>query len=487
MFSSMRPKNLPLFFYLSASYLLGYAVCAFLFYLINVRVISRSVRTFDREDAESESQEYMELLRNKAAGDWLAEEVAHESFPDATLFAVRVFGPDGKIAFAASLPNNLEFPGGWARSSETDAQPPPKIGHKKVYLPSQKRYIQVRTSRLDDGRILQVAKSTDLENIQRHILSNTSLMFFLLASLVTLANGFWMMAITLRPIKQITSEMAKIVETGSFDHGVNAVNSRIAELNSLGEFFNLMVRKNATLIKAMRDTLDNVAHDFRTPLTRIRGTAEVSLNAHSATPENEALLGTLADIIDDCDNARIQLQNLMDIREMESGCVGLDFRTLDMKQMIAGVAELYALLAEDKEIALTLDMPEGAVRIEGDENRLSQVLANLVDNAVKYTPRGGRVRIALETDAQNLRITVADTGIGIPKEEHALIWQRLYRSRNARNEKGIGLGLSIIKAVVDAHGGHITLDSAPGKGSTFTLVLPVQPRAFPGYSHKHFF
>lgn len=474
MFSTMRPKKLPLFFYLSASYLVGYALCVFLFYVITVRVLSRSIRAFDREDAESESQEYRDLLNSQATCDGLAEEVAHENFPDATLFAVRVFEKNGKIAFAASQPNNLTFPGGWAQSPQTDTQPPPRIGHKKVYLPDYKRYIQIRTTRLDDGRILQVAKSTDLENMQRHILSNTSLMFFLLASLFTLANGFWMMAITLRPVKQITSEMAKIVETGSFEQGVNAVNSRIAEFISLGEFFNLMIRKNATLIKAMRDTLDNVAHDFRTPLTRIRGNAEVALNAHPPTPENEALLGTLADIIDDCDNARTQLQNLMDIREMESGCVKLDFRTLDMKQLIAGVVELYTLLAEDKDIALSLDMPDGQVPIEGDENRLSQVLANLVDNAVKFTPRGGQVRIALESDASNIRIAVADTGIGIPAEEHALIWQRLYRSRNARNEKGIGLGLSIIRAIVNAHDGQITLTSAPGKGSTFTLVLPVE-------------
>ena len=471
---STRPRKLPLFFYLSASYLLVYAVCALFLYFINVRVISRSARAFDRQDVESESCEYAQILRSNRSGDWLAEEVALENFPASTFFAIRLLDAKGNILYAASQPEHLPIPGGWERSARTGVNPLPKVGWSEVSLPAVARHLQIMTTRTEDGRTLQVAKSTNLENAQRHILSHTSLIFFLLASLFSIANGFWMMVITLRPIKQVSSEMAQIIRTGSFDQGVRAVNSRIAELNTLGEFFNLMIRKNAKLIKAMSDTLDNLAHDFRTPLTRIRGTAEVSLNTHAATPENEALLGTLADIIDDCDNARIQLQNLMDIREMESGCVKLDICPVDVKRMISEIADLYAVLAEDKDIALALALPEGDVQIEGDQNRLSQVLANLIDNAVKYTPPGGKVHITLEPSIETVRITVADTGIGVPEEEQALIWQRLYRSRNARSEKGLGLGMSIIKAIVDAHGGNVTFTSPPGQGSTFVLTLPAR-------------
>ena len=469
-----HPRKLPLFFYLSVSYLLVYAVCALLLYLINVRVISRSARAFDRQDVESASREYTEILHNNRSGDWLAEEVALENFPASTYFAIRVLNPDGHIAYSASQPTHLAIPGGWETGLCASAQSLSKTGWSEVSLPASARHLQVKTTKLEDGRTLQVAKSTNREKAQRHTLSHTSLIFFLLASLFSIANGFWMMAITLRPIKQVSSEMAHIIKTGAFDLSVSTVNSRIAELNTLGEFFNLMIRRNAKLIEAMRDTLDNLAHDFRTPLTRIRGAAEVSLNAHANTPENEALLGTLADIIDDCDNARLQLQNLMDIREMESGCVELETRPLEVKRMIAEIADLYAVLAEDKDIALSLDLPEGDVRIEGDYNRLSQVLANLVDNAVKYTPRGGQVKIALEAAADHIRVTVTDTGIGIPEEEHALIWQRLYRSRNARNEKGLGLGMSIIKAIVDAHGGSVTFTSAPSQGSAFVVTLPIR-------------
>ena len=471
---SISLRKLPLSFFLGVSYLLVYAVCALLLYFINVRVISRSARAFDRQEVESEAHEYADILRNNRSGDWLAEEVALEHFPLSTLFAIRIIDAQGHIVYAACQPKSLAFPGGWETSQTNHTLLLPKNGVTEVFLPDIGRRLQLRTTRLEDGRILQVAKSSNLENAQRHILSHTALIFFLLASLFLIANGCWMLAITLRPIKQVTAEMATIIRTGAFDHGVKAVNSHIAELNTLGEFFNLMICKNTQLITAMRDTLDNVAHDFRTPLTRIRGAAEVSLNAHTATPENETLLNTLADIIDDCDSARLQLQNLMDIREMESGCVKLDSSPLNVKRMISEIADPYAVLAEDKNISLSVELPDGDIQIEGDHNRLSQVLANLVDNAVKYTPEGGHVRIALEADATHVRITVADTGIGIPDEDQALIWQRLYRSRNARQEKGLGLGMSIIKAIVDAHGGNVTFTSAIGQGSTFVLTLPTR-------------
>jgi|GEM_PF-1075470 len=479
MFSSTRLRKLPLFFYLSVSYLILYAVCALLLYVINIRVISHSARAFDREDVESESREYAEILRNNTSGDWLAEEIALENFPESTLFAIRVFGTDGKVAYSASHPKMLAVPGGWAKSAETDARPVPRAGWKKVYLQDYNRYLQIKTTRLGDGRTMQVAKSTDLENVQRRILTHTSAIFIVLASLFTVANGFWMMLLTVGPIKRISGSMAKIIQTGTLEHGIDRVGSPIAELNSLGEYFNLMTRKNATLIKAMRDTLDNVAHDFRTPLARIRGAAEFAINAHKPTPDNEALLGTLADIIDDCDNARTQLQNLMDIREMESGCVKLDIRPLDAKQMAAEIADLYAVLAEDKNIMLTLALPDAPVPMSGDKNRLSQMLANLVDNAVKYTPNGGRIRLALDADETSVRFTISDTGIGIPEEEHALIWQRLFRSRNARHVKGLGLGMSIVKAIVDAHRGSITFTSVPDQGTTFILTLPRQAQPIP--------
>ena len=244
-------KTHSLFAFLSISYLAVYSVCAILLYLINARVLSESTRAFDRDDIRSDSLEYAEILRNNSSGNWLAEEIALENLPSSTLFAIRVLGPDGNVIYAASQPRDFAFPGGW-ETRETAARPLPQEGWRELYLPSYKRHLQLRSTRLPDGRVLQVAKSTSREQTQKGILLGTALAFFLLASLFTLGNGLWMMTITLRPIKKITSHMAGIIESGNCEAGVLPVGSRISEINTLGAYFDQMTQKNATLIKAMK-------------------------------------------------------------------------------------------------------------------------------------------------------------------------------------------------------------------------------------------
>jgi len=473
MSSTDTPKRTHSFFaHLSLSYFAVYAVCAVLFYLIVGRVVSESARAFDREDIRSDSLEYAEILRNNSSGNWLAEEIALENHPATTLFAIRILDSGGNVIYAASQPEGLAFPGGWKTRQVAASHPCPKNGWRDIYLPACKRHLQLQSTRLPDGRVLQVAKSTAREHTQKGILLRTSLAFFVFASLFTLGNGLWMMAITTRPVRQITADMSKIIETGTSDAGLTPVSSRISELNVLGRLFDLMVRKNATLITAMKDTLDNVAHDFRTPLTRIRSAAEFALNAREPPASREALLKTLEDIIEDCDTARIQLQNLLDIRAMESGFVKLNAQRFDLKKTVSEVTDLYTVMAEDKNIDLRTTLPEGEVPIDGDPSQLSQAVANVIDNAVKYTPRDGHVLVTLEARQGHILFTVADNGIGIPEDEHALVWQRLYRSRSARAEKGLGLGMSIVKAIVDAHGGTVSFTSVPAQGTTFVVTFP---------------
>ena len=477
MSSTAKPeKAYPFFAFLSLSYVAVYAVCAIALTFVNSRIFSDSAREFDREDIRSDSLEYCEILHKNTSGNWLAEEVAIENYPDSTLFAIRVLGADGRIAYAASQPKDLAFPGGWGTQKTQVSRPLPKDGWREIYLPSYKRYLQLKSTLLPDGRVLQVAKSTIREHALAGRLIRTSLAFFLLATLLTLGNGFWLLVITMRPIRRLNTDMSRILSSESGEAGSVRVRSRIAELDALGGFFDRVVRRNAALIAAMRDTLDNVAHDFRTPLTRIRSAAEHTLRAREPPATQEALRCALENIIEDCDTASLQLQNLLDVRAMESGLVRLDSQRFDLKALVSEVVDLYAVMAEDKGIDLQTAFPDDEVLLDGDPAQLSQAVANLIDNAVKYTPRDGSVIVTLE-DAQGLiRLTVADTGCGIPEDEHALVWQRLYRSRNARAEKGLGLGLSIVKAIIEAHGGTVTFISAPGKGTTFTVTLPANAR-----------
>jgi len=146
---------------------------------------------------------------------------------------------------------------------------------------------------------------------------------------------------------------------------------------------------------------------------------------------------------------------------------------LDVARLAAHVTDLYADIAEDKGISLRVSAPETLI-LDVDPNRLPQAIANLVDNAIKYTPCGGRVIVKAQRHNGEITISVEDTGIGIASADCEKVWQRLYRASKSRSERGLGLGLAVVKAIVEAHGGRIGVESEPDRGSTFTMHLPVR-------------
>jgi signal transduction histidine kinase len=463
-------------FYLCMGYLVVYALCTCSIFFLSSRVITKSARSFDRQDVRAESEEFADFLNHNADGNWLAEEVSVERYPPSTIFIVRVLGTNGAVQYAAARPAGIDVPE-WPTNSATSAQALPPLGWSEVYFKPLRRHIQVHTTGLADGRVLQVGKGSFLEVDQKSMMARTLALFMILSTALSVVSGLFMMYITLRPLHHITASMTHIIETGAFENGAPPVQSQISELDRLGRLFTVMTDKYAKLIKAMRETMDNVAHDFRTPLARIRGASELALH-DPRTPAG--LADTLADIIEDCDRAQLQLQNLMDAREMESGFVRLNVQPFSLTQVIAEIVDLYLLLAEEKSLSLTAEFPPGEIALEGDRQRLARAFANLVDNALKYTPKGGSVRITFEVLDDAVVTRISDTGIGIPEEEQSLIWQRLYRGKRAReSEKGLGLGLNIVQIIVAAHGGGVAVRSAVGEGTTFEVTLPKVAKAYP--------
>ena len=168
----------------------------------------------------------------------------------------------------------------------------------------------------------------------------------------------------------------------------------------------------------------------------------------------------------------VMLNTLMDISEAESGTMQLQRESLMLADVVARAVDLYRDVAEAKGVALTADASV-EVAVVADRTRLEQVAANLIDNAVKYTPPGGRVDVEVRRDGATAIMRVRDTGAGIPPDELPRIFERLFRGDTSRAERGLGLGLSLVRAIVEAHGGTVSVESEPGRGSVFTVSLPL--------------
>jgi signal transduction histidine kinase len=299
------------------------------------------------------------------------------------------------------------------------------------------------------------------------------------AGIGTVALGFSLAAGTLlawratRPLRAVSETARRIVETGDLAARVPGAGRR-GELAVLVQQLNTLLEKNATHVRVLRETLDNLAHDLRTPLTRLRGTAELALqDSGDPAQARDALL----ECINESDRVRRLLETLLDVSAAEAGALALHRDVIDVRSLVERAEDLYREVAEERGITVSLALPPEPVLADVDAVRLGQVVSNLLDNALKYTPAGGRVTLALRREAREIALTVSDTGPGIPLEEREAVFRRLYRRDASRSQRGLGLGLSLVKAMVEAHAGTVRLDDAPGGGARFEVRLPVESRA----------
>jgi two-component system phosphate regulon sensor histidine kinase PhoR len=227
------------------------------------------------------------------------------------------------------------------------------------------------------------------------------------------------------------------------------------------------------LEKIRQDFVANVSHELRTPMSSIKGYAETLLQG---ALEDKANARDFINIIHQDSNRLANLiDDLLDLSRIESGKMELVVIPLEIEPIVQRIIGVLEQPAREKSLMITCDFPDALPRVLTEDKRLSQVFLNLLDNAIKYTPAGGRIKIILSVKEKFLQVDIADTGIGIPAEDIPRIFERFYRVDKARSRElgGTGLGLSIVKNIVSAHGGEVWVDSEYGKGSTFSFTIPL--------------
>ena len=322
---------------------------------------------------------------------------------------------------------------------------------------------------LPDGAVLHVGKSMAERQALWGQFRRLSATILLVAVGLGVGGGAVLARRTLQPLRSLLALLRSVIATGNLTARAPTRDTG-NELDELSRLFNGMLDKIGQLIAGMRNALDAVAHDLRTPMTRLRSMTELALR--SAVHE-EQLREALATGLEESERILALLNTLMDISEAETGVMQLALTRLQVADLLAQVVNLYGDVLEDKGLTVTRTASPH-LYITADRNRMLQVLANLLDNAVKYTPSGGRIDMAATPHVpRQVLITVTDTGIGIPPDDLPNIWDRLYRGDSSRSQRGLGLGLSLVKAIVEAHRGTVTVSSTVGHGARFALVLPV--------------
>jgi len=307
----------------------------------------------------------------------------------------------------------------------------------------------------------------------------------IIAFLVSVAVAAFLARRFTTPLRRLTTA-ARDLEQGQLG---SRVPTRLAatgamEISELSRQFNAMADRLEESVEIIRrdrdrsrDFLADVSHELRTPITALRMSNELLSEAAGDDPDIRAeFLETSRQQLERLDWLA---QNLLELSKLDSGLVLLDLRPDDLRAVVESAVEQAQATAERRGIALGVTMPPNPVRIRHDPQRIGQVVTNLVGNAIKFTNRGGSVAVTLEAVADGARIVVRDSGVGIDAAELPRIFDRFYRGTMANEARGSGsgLGLAIVKSIVDLHAGRVTVDSRLGAGTTFTVLLPKDPRA----------
>jgi signal transduction histidine kinase len=445
---------------IAAGYSLLMLVSILALMVISYFFLSSTLTRHDREQVSVELQSLRAQYLEGGLNSFEQTVLKNDQFRKNNPFFTRVVDPAGHTV-------KMYFPQYWSEFdlAALEKMTPGRSGTWTL-LPALDRSfaLEILHEQLADGFFFQVGISTEDRETVLGRLKETFLFALIPLMALGLSGGALLAQRALRPVRHLVQTVTAI-NAGQLE--ARAPRSfKGDELDDLGRLFNEMLEKIRILINGMKNALDAVAHDLRTPMTRFRNRAEEALRQDAGPQESRE---ALQDCMEESDRILSMLNMLMDISEAETGTLRLKCRDVDFSALAVNVAEMYRYVAEEKGVELTTNVTPH-VNAHLDPERISQALANLLDNAVKFTSPGGRIELSLAASPGRVSIQVADTGIGIDPADMDRIWERLYRGRQG-DAKGMGLGLSLVRAVVKAHGGEVTAQNRAGGGAAFEINL----------------
>lgn len=327
--------------------------------------------------------------------------------------------------------------------------------------------LEIKGIALSSDLALQIGISTaNRDRLLGHFQSRFLIVFAVLL-VVSAVGGSIFATRMLAPVGRLSEAIGRIVQTGEL-HSRLVTQEGSDDLQEMVRSFNHMLDRIEAVVDGMRDALDVVAHDLRTPMTRFRNIAEAAL---SGSEDPEKYQEALADAMEESEQILRMLDSMMDISEARSGVLTLHREHVDLGELVRGVIEVYTFVAEEAGMTIELDMPR-RISLSADPARLRQVIGNLIDNAIKYGREGSAVQVRAERQPEFALIAVRNIGDGVPHSIHDRIWERLYRGPTAGRAAGLGLGLTLVRAITEAHEGRVEVESEEGQYAEFRVYMP---------------
>ena len=432
--------------------------------------LDSSLRRSLSEQTHSIAEKYLVEVSSKGEAYVIAE--TNDYAPDITGRFIRITRHDGTVLYQSVPPRNKTFDP-YLIHTQQDAFRKPESFRQEVTASS---LLMIHTLPYTTGEgqsfLVEVgAPYREIEAVLHSLLLNLALGMPLIVA-GAIGGGYWLMRRALQPVDDITRQAARITSR-SLSERLPVANTG-DEIERLSISLNRMIARLDDAFQHINRFSADVSHELRTPLTILRGELE-AITRERVQPEFMEMVGSA---LEETDRLGRIVDHLLEISRLDAGEACRDRTRLDLGALTTSTADEMRLLAEEKSIQLVFDV-EKAVEIEADPARLRQVMANLLDNAIKYTPEGGTVRISVHAHGTRGILEIADNGVGIAPEALPHIFERFYRADQARSRStgGAGLGLAIAKAICAAHEAEIAVWSTEGKGSRFRVEWALASRS----------